>query len=339
MPNFSCADLVAVQVMASQMWADNREAAVDNDADVVAAQAVLAEQTADLTLMEDHNKDYDVRVTWVTSCDETVVDCTGDECSITGTNDTAANCQDYVISQCKETSFSFLDKRFRTSKLDFQTLVAKELMKRKIILDEQIAKYAVAQIDSYAGVNAFLQGYGVSGNVTQIPASQFNASTYAYFAQAMILNKMKNSWMLDGGILFQDTYNSQFAELNANGKAEAAKFRTKKTYFDLFNIAEVIGGQRLYMLDKGSVAIANKHHYEETPVSYNNGANVTKSSVASDNLVRPDGTPFMYDLVYQTECVGEDILHKWKLIARFDVFLNPLGCNADNTGVLAFECV
>ena len=92
--------------------------------------------------------------------------------------------------------------------------------------------------------------------------------------------------------------------------------------------------QKTFMIDKGAVAIASKNQYGSSPVTISNGANITRFSVPSINL-----PGIVYDVVYKTECSGSDIIHKYKFIARFDVFLNPASeCDPDNTGVLSFIC-
>ena len=37
-------------------------------------------------------------------------------------------------------------------------------------------------------------------------------------------------------------------------------------------------------------------------------------------------------------CANDDVKHVWKIKTRGDIFLNPLGCDNDRTGVLKFVC-
>jgi hypothetical protein len=46
-----------------------------------------------------------------------------------------------------------------------------------------------------------------------------------------------------------------------------------------------------------------------------------------------------YDVIYNNECVANnEIKHNWSLYVKAGIFLNPLGCNDDVTGVIKFVC-
>ncbi len=331
--DFSCADLVNVQIKAEQMWA---EAAFKKEyqAQAVAAQAVLAEQTANVTPTENSEKDNIVTVYWVDDCSDTVGDCT-DECTITGT-EAQASCKDYEITLCREDTLVIKEKVFRNTALSFEEVLARQWARKIQKLDEDIAKTVVAKIDSFSGVNAYTGGIGtVVGTNTYIPASYWTPEIVAYLSQVAVLNKSSDAYLLDGDNLFQQEILAAFKQVQPGDAADLPMLQAFRKYFDLFNMNAVLApDQKTFMIDKGAVAIASKNQYGSSPVTISNGANITRFSVPSINL-----PGIVYDVVYKTECSGSDIIHKYKFIARFDVFLNPASeCDPDNTGVLSFIC-
>lgn len=330
--DFSCADLVRVNVKLEDMWGDSAVQA-EFKAYADAAVSVLSEQTVNFELLEG-GKDRDVRLYWVDSCGITVGNCT-DECTITGTVP-EATCKDYSISICKETSgLKIPEKAFRSSNLSRDEVVARGFMKHKKALDEEIAKTVIAQIDSFAGANAYTDGVGqVSGTNTFIPPANWTPSVMAYLIHAAQLNKFMNPYLLSGSNLFDQSMLADFNAGNANGSGNAGLMASMRKHFDLFNMDAVLGVKKSFMLDKNSVALVAKNYYEETPIQYTNGADQIRFSVPSDNLAG-----VRYDVIYKTECVGNEINHLWRFTANFDVFNNPSSiCDATRTGVLTFEC-
>lgn len=331
--DFTCADLVKVTVKMEEMWADS---AVQKQyiANAEAAKAVMSEQTAIFVALEDPEKDNVVRVEWVDDCNNTVSDC-GDECTIVGA-ESEATCKDYEITICKEIDYVINDRKFRTSNLSMEEVLARGWMNKLKALDEEVAKTVIAKIDSFAGVNAYDGGIGnVVGNETYISAAYWTPAIMAYFSQVAILNKSNDVYLLDGDNLFQQMWMAQFNSLNANQASEMPMISAIRTHFDLFNMNAVLApDKKTFMIDKSAVALVHKAFYSTTPEQILNGADIIRFSVPSNNL-----PGVMYDVIYKTECSGSAILHKYKFIARFDVLLNPTSaCNPDNTGVLSFTC-
>jgi len=330
--NFSCADLVVVSNKMEQMWADS-VVQKQYTPQANSALAVLTEQTAQFIDLKNSLKDVDVRIEWIDHCAGGVTDCT-DECSITGT-EAQATCEDYAISICKETEFVVKDLTFRTSSFSREEVTARGWMNSLKRLDEEIAKTVVAKIDSFAGVNPYVGGIGnVVGTDTFVSGAYWTAEIMSYLAQVSILNKSQDVYILDGDNLFQQTWMAQYNQANANGGSQIGMLSSIRKYFDLFNVNAVVGAKKTFLIDKGAVALISKVRYPSTPEQILNGANVIRWSVPSNYLPN-----IAYDVVYQTECSGSDIFHKYKFIARFDVFLNPTSaCDTTNTGVLSFTC-
>jgi hypothetical protein len=331
MPNagdFSCADLVMIQVKLDQMWADS---AVKQDytANCVALQSIIQEQTAQFPQLKTE-KDTQVKIAWLNHCDDTVSDCTND--CIVGGDELSADCKTYELDICKTTGFSVKEKALRAGIFSKEELIAKAMLQKLKIMDEQLTQTVVSALDTYTGVNQFLNGFTTSGNDTVIPATYWTPDLFAYFYQTMIMNKHTNSFMLSGSNLFQAEWIARMNMSNSEKAPDMAKMNTIRKYFDLFNMDSVLGTKKTFTIDKGAVAFVSKNYYPSTPIQYI-GAGQTRYSVPSKNL-----SGVTYDVIYTNDCTNNEITHHWSFYVKAGFFLNPTGCNSDNTGVLSFTC-
>jgi len=330
-----CADLTSIQIFADDIWNDNASQK-QYIARAEAAKAIMSEQTVTLEQLKDHDKDNVVKLQWVDMCANTVEDYVA-ECDFDGALG-KITCKEYEILEAKQSKYSITEEKFRGSTADIQMLIAKGWLTALKKLDEEIAKAAIAKVDSFVGVNAYTGAPGqVVGLDTFIPPAHWGPEIMAYFAEVAIMNSSDDTYILDGNNLFRQTWLAQFKALNQNEKDGKAMLETIRTYHDLFNMSAVVGSDKLFMIDKNAVAIITNNRYS-TERSIQNGANRTRFSVPSRNLAG-----VIYDVVYTTKCIitdgEEDIQHNWKFIARFDTFLNPTSsCDPNNTGVLSFTC-
>lgn len=328
--DFSCSQLLVIQAKAEQLFGDDVRRA-DVTPYSGAALAVLENQTATFTELQDPDKDREIKVTWVQSCDPTVSDL-GDSCEIDG-SEAGSFCQNYALNIFKETSFSINENVFRTSTLTREEVVAKEMAVRIKALDEYIARAVVARLELWAGVNALTSPYTVSGTQTTIPAAAMNASLMGYLALAMAVNKMQNMYMLSGSNLFIPNWNAEQEMGNADGKGNASKMQTFKKYFDLFNVDNVTAQQSTFLINPSAVAITNKVRFGTTPEEYKT-SNVYQKRY-SVNSTLPG---IKYDVYYAAVCENDNTIFSWKLVWRGGIFLNPLGCSNNRTGILQFVC-
>lgn len=331
--NIACADYTSIQVFAQDVWADNASNK-QYIARAEAAKAVLQEQTAELIPLTDPDKDLTVKIQWIDMCANTVENLDPD-CDFVGAEG-EITCEEKEITEAKQSVYSITENKFRGSTADIQMMIAKGWLTAKKKLDEEIAKSVIAKINGFVGVNEYGGAPGqVSGTDTFIPPANWGPEIMAYFAQAAIINSSSDVYILDGDNLFRQTWLAQFNAMNPNEQSGKALLGTIRTYFDMFNMAAIVGADTMFMIDKSAVSLVTKNRYSSAPRNINNGADRIRFSVPSDNL-----PGVVYDVVYTTVCLpNEDIQHNWKFIARFDTFLNPTSsCNPTNTGVLSFSC-
>lgn len=329
--DFSCADLVQIQSLAEQHFGSDVR-----DADVTpyteAAQAVLANQTATMTELQNPAKDRTVQVQWVQSCELEVQDCT-DMCENSGT-EAGAQCKEYSLDSCKEVAVTIPEKRFRTSNLSREAVTAKLLAEAMKKMDEWWAGQVVTNLISFRGVNALTTQYDVVANDTYIPAASWNASLFGYFGLALAVNKLDNAYLLNGQNLYLAAWNAQMEQANSEGKGAVAKFNSMKKYWDLFNVDSIASDNVSFLINPDAIALFTKAYYPSVPREYN-GDNIAQKrySIPSKTL-----NGVTYDVVYSMKCENNEDKHTFRLMTKGDVLHNPLGCDSNRTGILMFTC-
>lgn len=301
------------------------------------AKAIIENSTASFAELEGV-KDREIKINWLTYCDAAVQDCT-DDCVNEPVAQIAAHCENYSLSQCKETEGFFVDEKdLRDKRYETQELIALGLTKDAKVLDEYISMQAVAAVNAFAGVNAYDNpGWTVNGTQTEIPAAQWSPSMVAQLAMTAELNQFSDAYLLSGQNLYIANWNANLDATNPDGPAMKNRANYFKTYFDLFKLDNYNSGVRkTYMIQKGALAFASKSYYK----SYTS-ANPFKgpNDVLIWSMPSPSLTGVTYDVHYKYTCVNNKYIHSFKLKTKFDFFENPLGCDPTNTGIITFVCV
>lgn len=344
MPAFSTAKLAGLQLKADNIWQDSQQNA-SYVAEVAGLQAIRTNQTAQITPLQDPTKNYQVRINWIDKSGVTAVDLganAGNNCDL-DENPLDAAGKPYKLDTFLKSGFSVNEDQMKNTIFSKDEAIAAGLLAAMKALDEKVAAKMMAKADSYAGTNRFLGPYTQSTGQTQVPANQYTAAFFAYLAQAGILNRMRNSFLIDNGSLFQAKYIADAQSANADGKGNAALFNSKSIYFDLFNMAAAGLTTDTLMIARGALAFTSRAKFEAAPRELTGKVNQTRYSVESPNL-----PGVRYDVYYTMKCVvnadatsdqyGEDeIVHVWRFVFRGGLFLNPEGVAAGNTGVLAFN--
>ncbi len=333
---FTCADLLVSQGKMEAIWMDNAENAeyVPNTETV---RAIIENQTAklgDITGKQD--KDKTIKITWLTTCDLTVADCSTD-CFPDG-EEAQANCKEYTPTICKEVNFKITENTLRGSIYSKEEVLARLMLKAIKKIEDSLAAAGVAYLEDVEGVNSFMGDYGtltgggvVGNSATKIAPANWTATLVGYFIQCSKMNLFGSPYMVSGNNLFQALWNAQADAGNADGKGAITKFNQIKTYFDLWNIDSAFSNNSTFLIDRSAVAFGAKWHNDETPIDY--GSDIgQRYSIPSKTL-----PGVRYDVHHLMTCVNKEIVHKFNVIARVGFYLNPTGCTENNTHVLRFE--
>lgn len=317
----------------NSMWEDaNFRRELQPEVDII--NGLRDMQTAQTQFFNPTDKVAKLKIYWVEACEGAVEDCTTD-CDWTGTN-VSSQCQDYTITQCKEAKFSIADADFYDNYVSFNEAVAKGLLKYTTLLDNEINTITIAALDSFAGQNQYTNDTrgNVVGNDTFIDGPFWTASLMSYFAKVRRVNHMPDASMFSGENMFDKYWNAQADQANADGKGALNKFDAFGWMFDVVNFDDVLGDKKSLMVSPHAAAFVSTNRVLRDE-SINNGADITRFTVDSMNI-----PGVKYDVYYRTECAnaGEDLVHHWRIVARFDIFQSPVMCENNNTGILSFTC-
>lgn len=345
MATLTCAALTAIYYSAETVYADGQKKS-DYVAEVNAAQAIIENTTATINLIDNANKPRTARVFWSKLCNVTVGDCATtpiDVCTIPEVEADAA-CADYTIGGCVWASFSVDEAKYVGSNLNFNDVIADNMLLTLKSMDEKVTQFIIAKVDSFSSPNLMTtSGIGCPSiitptpnwGVTNIDPAYWNMNLMSYFLQVARINKFDNPFLLDGDNLYAQYFNAMAEAGDANGSGNKVKASKVKYYEDMVNMAIVNPSVRkTFLINKGAVAFKSYALWEKNKMTnpLEHGAGKFKFSVASKNL--PGVT---YDVYTETVCSNEYNKHKFLFKLNLDVFSGPVGCNA-GTGVLEFAC-
>lgn len=332
--DFSCTDLEFVRSQMNTMWADaDYRKEVQPEVEVI--KALKNFQSADLRMFDETSKKAKVKVYWVEACEGAVQDCTTD-CAFTGAN-VSSGCKDYEVTQCKETILTIDDSAFFDNYVQFQQAVARGFLKHITILDNWLEQFVIAGLDGFAGANQYDNDtratLDVAGN-TFIDGPFWTPSLMSYFAKVKRVNHMPEAIFFSGENMYDHWWNAEKDAANANGQGAKNKFDAFGWFFDLVNMDTILGAEKTLMVSPHAAAFVSTNR-EASAVNNPNKDIQAKFPIASINI--PGVT---YDVYYRTECknAGEDTIHHWRFVARYDLFQSPVPCSQTNTGILSFEC-
>lgn len=333
---FTASQLLKIQRMADDMWADNRTR-IDYMAECDVAKAIQAETTAQLDPLTDPRKTNTVKLIWLNAC--SVADAAvGDDCAITGPELTSDS-EDYTLDIFRKTSFSVKEIQARTDQFELGQQIARGILQCDKVLSEYVAEQCVAKLEAFRGTNEYLSvigspGWAASGSDTEIPADQWDSTLMPKLSLAARKNKFINPALISGEALWFINEEAENNRGNDAGKGDAVRMASKyfaRKYFDPIKIDEVNAGDiKAYMVDRGALALVTKSHYGDVPSLYHNPWQ-QRYSVPSKNL-----PGISWEVIYTQSCTSGEITHVWQFKVNMGIFQNPTGCTATNTGVLSF---
>lgn len=275
------------------------------------------------------NKKYDVEVIWENACELEATECT--VCEIDGTK-LSTNAQTYSLEFCREVKFSIDEYDYVDNEFDAALAVAKSMLRADKELCEAYAQYIVSVLEANKGVNAFNGGKGVVvGSDTYIVPAYWDAKLMAYFMRVALLNRFTTPTLISGSNLFEEYFVINKLNADMNGKGNAALMQQFPIFFDLFNIDSVNDPNLVtYLLSQNSVAMASRNY---NPMAIETFGASKRWSMQSRFI--PELT---YDVFNTVECSNDMVKTQFKVKLLADLFVNPEGCEADNTGILTFIC-
>ena len=315
---------------ASEVWPGNMSEK-DFIPHIETLYALRDQQTAQIQLVNLPDG-VDARIAWMTQCGLTVDNLVTTDCSFTGAEADTEK-MDLSIDQAKQTTFSVPLDAYRDNLFGFADALATNLNMTMVVQAESVAQYCVGVMNANLGVNEYTtaSGWTVSGTSTTIEASQWDSTAiFGRFQIAARKNRFNNPFLLSGENLYQLAYMARTSNGNGEGKGDFVRINEMPIYNDIFNVDEVNDPSLLtYMVERGTFAFASKGYYPTAPETLN--GNFQRFSIR--NRFFPS---LIHDVETLVDCSSGVWKQHWKVIPRYKLFLNPTGCTATRTGVLAF---
>jgi hypothetical protein len=356
--NFNNIKAAEVQVVLDNIWA---EPSTSKSYSVKAhtIKAILENQTAELKVLENPDQKRDFAIKWVDFCGDTSSDGSeADDCANTAGGEGAAKTETYALDIFIEDSYSVASEELEAAVVDYDQIVATGLSAKIRNMVENFNKKAVAVIAANKGVNPFPGNYAYDAVTkdTTISGADFGGEKLIpYFMQVAEMNRSRELYLLDGGNLFQDYYVATKNSLNADGKTANTMYSDFSFRHDMAGFAANDINNETFLIDKGSLAIANRAKYPELSklASLPDGGWIHMSTGSmmrySIPVNIPDFLPMMFiqqgklakqalmiDVQHSVVCVGSVLKPTWALKLRAGVFASPIRCNTGNTGILSF---
>lgn len=274
----------------------------------------------------------DARIAWMNQCDLTVDTLVTTDCSFSGAEADTSK-KDLTIDQAKQTTFSVPLDAYRDNLFGFADAVATNLNMTMVAQAEAVAQYAVGVINANLGVSTYNNGgaWVVSGTTNTVPAAEWEST--AIFGRLQIAARkarFNNPYLLSGENLYQLAYMARTSAGNGEGSGDFRRINEMPIYNDIWNVDEVNDPHLLtYMIERGTFAFMSKGYYPTTPEVLN--GNFSRFSVS--NRFFPE---LIHDVETLTDCSSGVWKQHWKVIPRYKVEINPAGCTATRTGVIAF---
>lgn len=342
--DFTATQLLKIKLKAEQMWKNSQ---LNNSlaANAEAAKAVLENQTARITELQNPDKDREVTINWINPCAMEAADCESN-CDIDEA-ELETDGKDYALDLCKKTGFNVDREKIRTNSYEREEIVAAGMMRALTVLDEWWAGQALTKLKAFAGVNVAPAPwtYNDGTSTTEVPAADWTLDMIANFLYQTQLNKMPGSYYINDGNLWVQWMNAQLQSGNLDGKGDAARIAAIKMYFDSFNFAKAGITENLFAVAPGAVAMVTKARNPDTPTLV--GGTIQQNRFTINSQLLPG---VKYDVYQSLKCVTVNgkshDTDQFRIETNGGIFLNPEGCDVTigedtftPTGVISYTKV
>lgn len=306
----------------------------DYMAKVAALTGQLTRQTANIQPIRGtgtNAKKLTTTIYWPTVCTNTVSDCS-DECIVSSSEASDAS-QDIALSLCKSVDFKESYKRFRTSPLPFEQVVATQFLAKMKALDEALCTAYITFVEASKGSHEYtgIPGGTVSSNDYEINENQWNVDLIPHFMLSAEFSRFTNPFILDGLNFYTQSVRASANQPNGEGKGDASLFSAMPIVSDPINMSTT-AANKTYLVNPSAIALVTGNFWSDRPETFAGDHRVWRQ--ASRNL------PGVYYDVHEIQaCSSDDFVVSYRISANYGFFLNPVGCTSTRKGVLSFEKV
>ena len=271
---------------------------------------------------------------WPEVCSTSTSSCS-DECT-TASGEATDNSQDVTLSCLREAGFVESSKRFRVSPLNWEEVVAYQLLLKMKALDEYLNTAYIAFLEANKGEHEYELSVGLdNAGDWEIPTVDWDVNLIPEFLLAATIAEFSNPYILDGTNFWTQRAQAAAYQQNLDGKGAQNLFGNGNTFdwvVDPISLNAAAPG-KTYMVNPSAVAFVSGNFWATTPENFAGTHRMYK--IASRNL-----PGVWYDIHELESCTSNDFVTSWKIRVNGAFLLNPLNCEKENrTGILAFEKV
>ena len=328
--------LLAIRVLADSLGAADRiNKQFQHRADIL--KAVMGLTSAQILEFSRRGKVETVQLEWMNACADLITEFSncGQSC-----NKASTNIQERTLTKEVNACFDVSEDDWRDNDFGFDQAVAKLMVAADKQIIDQYAQYVIAFLNLCGGVNTLgTEGKGVVvGNLTYIDPAYWDPSIMAYMIRVAAHNQFTDPTLLDGSNMIEQYILAKQRTANADGKGDSNLMSMMPYFADEYNMALINANKRTYMVQKGSIAFANIAWYEKfTEGAPKKEGHFTRFS--RPNIFLPELKQDIFIKSTCNESAGDKgFSYNFQALATAQMYLNPEGCDQDNTGVLIFEC-
>jgi hypothetical protein len=346
MPSVTTAQLNAINLLIEEGWADSQQMIDSSALDSTTVDKMYTAQKGMLgsamRVIEDPNKDYDLKIWWIDFCNESATDGGTDPCDTIDAAQAGVDSKPYKIESSIEDKFSMDEADFFGSFLDKGKFVAQNLNQKITNMVNRLNIKALAFLHGNAGLNK-------GGVYTANGSGQYEVDS-AEFASTNVVTKMLfdaqmsrvlSPFIVDGKNLWSTVLNARLNSPNGEGKGDAARAMLfGNVVNDPQGFAKVSDvGDSTFLVSPAAYHLAFKNYIPNSVPEYDAAADKWKYSI---ELGRYGAR---IDVFMQRVCINATKNHYkfvWLLKLHYDFFANPYGCPDPNnsnekvTGIIEY---
>jgi len=295
------------------------------------AQIIPKVQTAQIGELQGANKkkDFTLEIAWPNNCAIVVAECT--PCEVGGP-ELSSNTKTYHIGQCESAGFAVDGTKLIDNDFEVQDMIAEGLLTADARLSEYLCTYFLDWLVTNAGVPGYPNGGigTVVGNQMQIAAADFTIAAIGYLQKVLQYDRIGFTNNISGEQLYDAYANVNFTNgIIPAGIGTTQRVNSFPILFDIWNFTQAAYNDRIISLNPGSIAFASRSYYGEVPVMVDSSKQVyTMSSRFFPGAILE---------VWTEKTCKEDLsLYEFAVKIHFDFFVNPVGCEQDNNGIIQF---
>lgn len=349
MPNVAgvnTALLTKVLLETERAWGPNQADIENKDVQAKTFDALITNQLPKeagfIAKITDPEKDYDVKVYWPDFCGKTAQDCATDVCGDLGGTMADVKEKAYKIESCIEDGFAIEENKLKDSLIVKDQFIIQQSNAAIKRLIEKLNTKAIAFAHANIGYNAGGQfDFTLGTFVSEVPNNEYNTELMPKLMYDMMMNRMSNAFVIDGGKLFLPFMNAKLDGANADGKGDAARASLFNATFDPFGFAAAGLSDRTFAITPYSYAFLTKNYVQSR-------VPVLDEALGSRGLYKYSfplpGYGIMVDAFMQRVCVDgakQRYTIKWLYKIHYDFVLNPTGCDQGGgnivTGIVEYK--